>query len=751
MEPETYNLPEIPQGLDLALYGEPYGDHWEIAADFMQVLDVWLYYHYIHHQWVGPENRMQNMLGLAVSRSEFEKNLQMAARSTAGVNLTQEENADVNALRDYVLSRIKATREAKAEIPFCELIERFELDDFSVFCLLLAFVATHERKYEKIFVYLQDDITKKHPIAETAIDILAVPGENLAVYYAYFLPSSPLRRFLLDGSETEDALRIPLVLHPRILDYLLGGGYGENLPAWLRRQEDMELHEMCVNRELRACIGEVCNNGKWGETQRAVDDFELGAKSTTSVVCVTGAAGSGRRFAIAHALKAAGKHALFVDLQAVLEQDGEMEDKTRDIIRESALYAGNLCFWHFETLMGEPRPLAGFIEALTRSRSLLKGAVYLVSEKKWNEPGLPHTFLKVDIEVPAASLDEQLRLWEYFAKDVPMSDEIDFGELTTKFNFTPLQIKNSVRKAEGLRNTYGELVVTADNLYPACYEQIKINLESLASRVQPVYGWDDLVLPADQVTLLKEACDHVRYKHKVYHEWGYDRKIAYGRGLSILLSGPPGTGKTMAAQIVAGHLHMELYKIQLSAIVSKYIGETEKNLRNVFQEAKDSGCILFFDETDALFGKRSEVKDSHDRHANVETAFLLQQLEEYEGVIIMGTNLLQNIDNAFMRRINFVVHFPFPEVPVRETLWRKMVIPSAPVSDDIDYEFLAERFTISGGNIRNIVLHAAFMAAAEGEPINMRHLLRSAVAELRKNNTIVSKEDLREYADVVFG
>ena len=722
-----------PAGPEMTRYGEPFEDQWEMAGEFILALDIWLYYHYAHHQWVGPENRMQNMLGLSVSRAEFETNLKMAARSLAGVNLIYEESADINSLRDYFLSRFWATLETGSEIPFIELVRRFEMDEFSILCLLLAFVSTHERKYEKIFAYLQDDITKKHPLAETAIDILAVPGEKLAAYYHYFLPTSPLRRFLLAGSEMEDAMRVPLTLHPRILDFLLGEGYSESLPGYLVKQEDMDLHEIRINTGLSGHIGEV-----------------LLAGHKTAVICVTGKIGSGRRFHIAHALKNADKRALFVDTKSVSGLEGDMESKTRDIIREGALYGGHLCFTRFESLLDNAGELAGFTEALSRCAGLLKGAVFLVSEKKWNDPGLSPAFLKVDVEVTQAGQDQQLELWGYFSKDVPMSEDIDLGELTTKFNFTPLQIKNSISKADGLRLTYGKPAVDADILYPSCYEQIKINLDSLASHIKPVFGWDDLVLPEDQSRLLREACSHVRFKHKVYHQWGYSGKVAYGRGLSMLFSGPPGTGKTMAAQIVAGHLHMELYKIQLSAIVSKYIGETEKNLRSVFQEAKDSGCILFFDETDALFGKRSEVKDSHDRHANIETAFLLQQLEEYEGVIIMGTNLLQNIDNAFMRRINFVIHFPFPEAPVREKLWRKMLIPTAPVCEDIDFGFLAERFVIAGGNIKNIALHAAFLAAAENEPIGMPQLLRSAVGELRKSNTIVSKDDLREYADIVF-
>ena len=205
----------------------------------------------------------------------------------------------------------------------------------------------------------------------------------------------------------------------------------------------------------------------------------------------------------------------------------------------------------------------------------------------------------------------------------------------------------------------------------------------------------------------------------------------------------------MCAQVMAHQLHMELYKINLSQIVSKYIGETEKNLRAVFAEAKNASCILFFDECDALFGKRSEVKDAHDRNANVEVAYLLQQIEEYDGVCVLATNLVGNIDAAFMRRITYVVHFPFPEAPMREAIYRRMLPTAAPVSEDIDWKFLAEKFQLSGGHIKNIVLAAAFLAAGEGEPISMRHLLRAAVNELKKNEIVVVREQLQEYADLL--
>ena len=258
-------------------------------------------------------------------------------------------------------------------------------------------------------------------------------------------------------------------------------------------------------------------------------------------------------------------------------------------------------------------------------------------------------------------------------------------------------------------------------------------------------------MPDSQKRLLQHACGHIKYQHQVYGDWGFDRKIAYGRGLSILFAGAPGTGKTMCAQVIANELNMEMYKINISQVVSKYIGETEKNLQAVFSEARHSNCILFFDECDALFGKRSEVKDAHDRNANVEVAYLLQQIEEHDGVCILATNLIGNIDAAFMRRITYVVRFPFPDAAMRREIYRRTIPPEAPLSPDVDWDFLAEKFELSGGHIKNIVLSAAFLAAQEGTALGMSQLLRSAVGELKKNEIVVVREELREYADLLDG
>ena len=322
-------------------------------------------------------------------------------------------------------------------------------------------------------------------------------------------------------------------------------------------------------------------------------------------------------------------------------------------------------------------------------------------------------------------------------------------ELAAKFHFSPQQIRQACRQAAGMAALDGQELLDGARLHAACYRQVVHKLGDLAHRVPAAYTWDDVVLPSAQKRLIQQACGHIRYRYRVYHQWGFEKKVAYGRGLSILFAGAPGTGKTMCAQIIARQLNMEMYKINISQIVSKYIGETEKNLQAVFAEAKNSNCILFFDECDALFGKRSEVKDSHDRNANVEVAYLLQQIEEYDGVCILATNLIGNIDEAFMRRITYVVNFPFPDRRMREDIYRRMMPSATPLAGDIDWGFLAEKFELSGGHIKNIVLSAAFMAAGEDRPIGMRHLLRAAVGEMKKNDIVVVREELREYADLL--
>ena len=285
--------------------------------------------------------------------------------------------------------------------------------------------------------------------------------------------------------------------------------------------------------------------------------------------------------------------------------------------------------------------------------------------------------------------------------------------------------------------------MTAEDLWQACRERSCPRLDQLGRRIQSGYTWDDIVLSNDLFGQLRELAAQVSQRHRVYEQWGFGARLSRGRGISALFAGPSGTGKTMAAEVLANALKLDLYRIDLSGVVSKYIGETEKNLKQVFDTAEQSGVILFFDEADALFGKRTEVKDSHDRYANIEVNYLLQRMEDYQGLAILATNRKSALDRAFLRRLRFLMDFPFPDVDSRRRIWQK-VFPADTPLDAPDYAALA-RLEIPGGNIRNVALNAAFLAAAENRPVSMPHLAKAARREYIKIEKMITAAEFGAY------
>ena len=327
--------------------------------------------------------------------------------------------------------------------------------------------------------------------------------------------------------------------------------------------------------------------------------------------------------------------------------------------------------------------------------------------------------------------------------------------LASKFRFGPGKI-NAVVEAlrrsriggSGGEGPGAEASLDAE-LHRACREESNRGLGSFAQKLEPKYRWEDLVVPGDILAQLREIRNSVRHRQRVYGEWGFEGKFSLGKGLNVLFSGPSGTGKTMSTEILAGDLGLDLYKIDLASVVSKYIGETEKNLARIFREAQSGNCILLFDEADALFGKRSEVKDSHDRYANIEINYLLQRMEEFDGIVILTTNMSKNLDAAFTRRIQYTVEFPFPDERQREELWRKVFPAATPLAADIDLDFLAKRFKFSGANIKNIALNGAFMAASNGGVVGMAHIVTALKREYRKLGKLCSRSEFGPYYGLV--
>jgi SpoVK/Ycf46/Vps4 family AAA+-type ATPase len=317
------------------------------------------------------------------------------------------------------------------------------------------------------------------------------------------------------------------------------------------------------------------------------------------------------------------------------------------------------------------------------------------------------------------------------------------SNLVGQFNLNIAGIRASVYEAVE-SGSDGDALSLA--LWEAGRSQARTRLDGLAQRIEPVAQWDDLVLPPAEKGILREISAHVKHRSTVYENWGFGATSRRGLGISALFAGSSGTGKTMAAEVLANTLHLDLYRIDLSSVINKYIGETEKNLRRVFDAAEDGGAILFFDEADALFGKRSEVKDSHDRYANIEVNYLLQRMESYRGLAVLATNMRSALDPAFLRRIRFVANFPFPDFAYREEIWRKVFPATTPV-ERLEPSLLA-RVPIPGGNIRNIAMNAAFRAAEEGTPVRMKHLAQAARHEFVKMEKPVPESEMGEWDPV---
>jgi hypothetical protein len=342
------------------------------------------------------------------------------------------------------------------------------------------------------------------------------------------------------------------------------------------------------------------------------------------------------------------------------------------------------------------------------------------------------------VHVPAIDAEERRQLWR---DGLGKSAQLLNGSLESvaaHFRMRPADIADT---AKSLRASGHEPELLRHALWKACREKTRQHLDDLAQRIEPVATWDDLILPDAQLATLREIAAQVRSRLVVEQRWGFASKCGRGLGIGVLFSGESGTGKTMAAEVLANELELDVYRIDLSAMVSKYIGETEKNLRRVFDAAEQTGAILLFDEADALFGKRSEVKDSHDRYANIEVSYLLQRMEAYRGLAILTTNLKGALDIAFHRRLRFVVQFPFPDSRLRERIWRGVFPPAAPLAP-LDHSKLAQ-LNVAGGSIRNIALNAAFLAADSGSSIGMSHLLRAARGESVKRERPFSDAEVR--------
>jgi len=743
----------------------PYADNLEYLLDELSRIDrlIQIYLERIRADYPG---HVDEFMGLYVSEDEINS----IQKSPGFGNRTNTSSGSVLEEIESTGKKIKERQEESLkigrELRLHALTERFGLNSFEVDVLLIALAPELDLKYEKIYSYLQNDVTKKRPCVDLILNLLCPTIEakfNSRVYFSFTSPLVKNRLIVLEGSEIgkepgeiRSLISSCIRVDEEIINFLLGfdelDSKIQNLSYLLTPARSFG--SLILPDDLKTRLK---NSVEWHVWR----DFPL-------KFLFQGPQGSGKKTTAEAVCYEMGMDLLVVDSKALLESRLPPHTIVPLLLRETLLRDSALYFEDFDILLLvgvenflRPllRELADFPNwvFLAGSETMKKGKISVEDFKEGLEEDLNRDlkgmllnsgFLTWTFPLPPYPLRKHL--WEVCLDGNELLGEVDSGELASKFRFTGGQIKDAVSFSLGIsraKNPQTSGLSMAD-LYEGCKARSNQQLSTHALKINPHYTWTDIVLPKDAKEQLREVCNFIKYRGTVYSDWGFEKKLSYGKGLNVLFSGPSGTGKTMAAEIIAGEVHLDLYKVDLSGVVSKYIGETEKNLNRIFKEAETSNSILFFDEADALFGKRSEVRDSHDRYANIETAYLLQKMEEHEGTVILATNMRKNMDEAFLRRLHFTTEFPFPDEESRIQIWKNAFPEETPLEDNVDFSFLS-KFKLTGGNIKNISLAAAFLAADSSGVVGMEQLIKATKRELQKIGKLFTEADFGGYSGFV--
>jgi hypothetical protein len=684
---------------------------------------------------IAGQNPADRFRGLYVSDSEA---LELTRRGVGshwgtGISLPEEETRALDHARDSALLKIQAIEEqARGQnitLRLRQLQETFDLSSFEWHSFIVCLAPALDLRYERIYSYLQDDITRIAATVDLLLNLLLQENPTRLDALPCFEPRAPLRLFRLllpvqESGKHPNTLRQAFYVAPGIVDWLMDS-YSPSVAM-----------------------------GEWAEFVLFEENQDSGADAIFSMAGMPdpsvftnvhpllsfyGEDFWQQELAARQLAAALGKH--FLKVKYLPDETLETAlDKLFLAVRDARMTGALLYVQGCDVFIDREGCLS---PSSFTALSLVGDSVLLSSKKEFrfaaDMPGNTAPLMQVAFENLNAG--QRVQLWTNMLEGVEQDfsrDELNI--LSGQFMLSGGQIVAAASSAISHALQSGRSLQTAD-LFDAARLHSGHHLADLAHKIEPRYQWEDLVLPETPRAMLREMAEMVQSRPLVLETWGLGRKLTAGFGISALFSGPPGTGKTLAAQIMANQLGLDLYRIDLSTVISKYVGETEKNLERIFSEASESNAILFFDEADTIFGKRSEVKDAHDRYANIEVGYLLQRMESYNGVAILATNLRANLDEAFTRRLQFIINFPFPDEVYRLRIWKALIPPDLPLADDLNLEMMAKRFKLAGGSIRNIIVSAAYLAAADGGRVGMPHLLHGAKREIQKMGKLLHETD----------
>jgi AAA+ superfamily predicted ATPase len=682
--------------------------------------------------------------GLYVSDADIDAFLAESDEPTGALDLDPEtirSDREIRAARGELDRMAAASLAAGADLRLSRLTRVFGLDPSEATILVACLAPDVDLKFQKYFAYLQNDVSKRRPTVQL-LDRLVSGGKASPLgARVVFGPAGRLRehQLLVLPQQRQDGC-FPLVqpvVPDNVADFLAGI---DGVDAALRGVAELTpAHPLSYRAAYYARHRRILES--W--IDQPVED-------PRHAVVLLGPDGSGKAELIAAFAEAAGRMVLTVDCSRLMMRPEELAGQLRPLGRDARMLHAVVHVRNLAELAGEDE--ARRLRAVLLGEALAAGSLdhlFLSSTDRVPEVearlGRP---IRND-RLPMPDIDERTELWsEVLPQETCLSEPGLAADLATRFVFSPAKVRATASRArtDGFDNGDRH---NGTAFFRACRLESNQNLLRFGTKIVPCYTWSDVVLPEDTRVQLREICACVRHKRRVVESWGYGAKFSLGKGLVVLFAGASGTGKTMCAEIMGGDLELDVYKIDLSCVVSKYVGETERNLSRIFDEAETSNSILFFDEADALFGKRSEVKDAHDRYANIEINYLLQKLDDYEGIVILATNLRGNLDKAFTRRLHHLVEFPFPDEDHRERIWARVFPAETPLHDDVRIDFLARRFKLAGGNIKNIAVNSAYLAADNGGRVGMEQVILATKREYQKLGRLCSKSEFGPYFGLV--